>query len=215
MAASVILTQRELLSLSPEVHSQVCEATSAKHKEPVKEIHTLAKDNNLPFTLDDLSSENNPTNLIFTNVIHQSDSPLPGSLIVPDPYETYLKLLPDGTIPKTLVVAKESSALQSIFLLVNNQQLIEAIIDLGSQIIAMSKDVCMDLMLIYDPSIILNMQSANGEVNKSLRLACNMMLYVQIHIIHSPAYDNSVDHSIYSLKASLETLRTRSPSGNI
>ena len=54
----------------------------------------------------------------------------------------------------------------------------------------------MDLALIYDPSIILNMQSANGEVDKSLGLARNVAmrirnitLYVQIHIIRSPAYD--------------------------
>ena len=60
----------------------------------------------------------------------------------------------------------------------------------------MSEDVCMDLALIYDPSIILNMQSANGEVDKSLGLARNVpmrigniTLYVQIHIIRSPAYD--------------------------
>ena len=111
MAASVTLTQCKLLSLSLEVHPQVHEATSAKHKEPAKEIHTLVKDEDLPFALDNPLLENNPPNSIFTNVIHQSDSPLPGSLIVPDPYETYLKSLPDGTIPETLVVAKESSAL--------------------------------------------------------------------------------------------------------
>jgi hypothetical protein len=60
----------------------------------------------------------------------------------------------------------------------------------------MSEDVCMDLTLIYDPTIILNIQSANGEVNKSLGLARNVpmrigeiTLYVQIHVIQSPAYD--------------------------
>ena len=49
---------------------------------------------------------------------------------------------------------------------------------------------------LYDPSIILNMQSANGEVNQSLGLARNVAmqignitLYIQIHIICSPAYD--------------------------
>jgi hypothetical protein len=94
------------------------------------------------------------------------------------------------------VVAKESSALRSIFPLIDNQQHIEAIIDPGSQIIAMAEEVCIDLGLIYDPSIILNMQSANGEVDPSLGLARNVpmrigdiTLYVQIHIIRSPAYD--------------------------
>jgi hypothetical protein len=60
----------------------------------------------------------------------------------------------------------------------------------------MSEDVCMELALIYDPSIVLNMQSANGEVNQSLGLARNVpmqigeiTLYVQIHIIRNLAYN--------------------------
>ena len=60
----------------------------------------------------------------------------------------------------------------------------------------MAEDVCMDLTLIYDPAIILNMQSANGSIDKSLGLARNVpmrigdiTIYVQIHIIRNPAYD--------------------------
>jgi hypothetical protein len=192
MLISVMLTQRKLLSLSPEVCSQVREATLAKRsapKEPVKEIHTLAEDDNLPSALDDLAAENNYPNLIFTNAIHQPATPPPGSLIIPDPYEMDLKSLPNGATPETLVIAKESSALRSIYPLVDNQQHIESII-------AMSEDVCMDLALIYDLLIILNMQSVNGEVNKSLGLVRNVpmrigdiTLYIQIHIIRSPAYN--------------------------
>ena len=55
---------------------------------------------------------------------------------------------------------------------------------------------CMELGLIYDPAVILNMQSANGEVDRSLGLARNVpiqigdiTLYVQIHVICNPAYD--------------------------
>jgi hypothetical protein len=60
----------------------------------------------------------------------------------------------------------------------------------------MSEAVCHDIGLAYDPSIKLNMQSANGEVDQSLGLARNIpckinsiTLYLQIHIIRSPAYD--------------------------
>lgn len=60
----------------------------------------------------------------------------------------------------------------------------------------MAEDVCLDLGLAYDPAVVLHMQSANGEINKSLGLARNVpmkvgeiTLYVQIHIIRSPAYD--------------------------
>ena len=60
----------------------------------------------------------------------------------------------------------------------------------------MAEEICMELGLIYDPAVILNMQSANGEVDQSLGLAHNVpiqigdiTLYVQIHVIRNPAYD--------------------------
>jgi hypothetical protein len=63
-------------------------------------------------------------------------------------------------------------------------------------IIAMSETVCHNIGLAYDPSIKLNMQLANGEVDQSLSLSHNVpckintiTLYLQIHIIRSPAYD--------------------------
>ena len=203
MEAPVTLTQRKLLSLSPEVRSQVREATSAKRttaKEGnAKEIHTYAEDSSLAEAFDDIDTADSqyqlPTATLF-NSVHQPKTPPPGSIVVPDPYEIYLKSLPQGAVPDRLVVAKESSALRSIHPLVDHQRHVEAILDPGSQIIAMAEDICFDLGLIYDPAIVLNMQSANGEVDQSLGLARNvplqigdMTLYIQIHIIRSPAYD--------------------------
>jgi hypothetical protein len=81
-------------------------------------------------------------------------------------------------------------------MVIDNREEVEGIIDPGSQIIAMSEAVCHDIGLAYNPSIKLNMQSANGEVDQSLSLARNVpckinsiTLYLQIHIIRSPAYD--------------------------
>ena len=208
MATQVTLMQRELLSLSPEVRAQVREATSNRQTPPNKEmtnkdINVLADDPELFAAFDDLNDDNDndkgPTASTFVNsifVLSASSAPPGGSLVIPDPYKTYLKTLPPGAVPDTLVVAKESSALRSIFPLVDHQQHIESIIDPGSQIVAMSEEVCMELCLIYNPTIILNMQSANGEVNRSLGLARNVplqigdiTLYIQIHIIRNPAYD--------------------------
>ncbi|KIM72967.1 hypothetical protein PILCRDRAFT_15665 [Piloderma croceum F 1598] len=203
MEALVTLTQRELLSLSPEVRSQVREATSAKRttaKEGnAKEIHTYAEDSSLAEAFDDIDTTDSqyqlPTATLF-NSVHQPKTPPPGSIVVPDPYEIYLKSLPQGVVPDRLVVTKESLALRSIHPLVDHQRHVKAILDPGSQIIAMAEDICFNLGLIYDPAIVLNMQSANGEVDQSLGLARNvpiqigdMTLYIQIHIIHSPAYD--------------------------
>ncbi|ETW85607.1 hypothetical protein HETIRDRAFT_43873, partial [Heterobasidion irregulare TC 32-1] len=50
--------------------------------------------------------------------------------------------------------------------------------DLGSQVIAMSEGICNKLALIYDPEIVLNMQSANGKIDRSLGLACNLLFLI-------------------------------------
>jgi hypothetical protein len=118
------------------------------------------------------------------------------SITVPNVYETYINSLAPGESPIPLNVAQESHALRSITMVIDNREEVEGIIDPGSQIIAMSEAVCHDIGLAYDPSIKLNMQLANGEVDQSLGLSRNVpfkintiTLYLQIHIIWSPAYD--------------------------
>jgi predicted aspartyl protease len=111
------------------------------------------------------------------------------SITVPDVYETYINSLALGERPIPLNVTQESHTLRSITMVVDNRE-VEGIIDPGSQIIAMSEAVCHDIGLAYDPSIKLNMQSANGEVDQSLGLSRNVpckinsiTLYLQINII--------------------------------
>jgi hypothetical protein len=60
----------------------------------------------------------------------------------------------------------------------------------------MSEAVSHNLGISYDPSIQLNMESANGGIDHSLGLARNILcrfgditLYLQIHVIREPAYD--------------------------
>ena len=50
----------------------------------------------------------------------------------------------------------------------------ECIVDPGSQIIARSEAVCHNLVLIYDPTIQLNMQTANSKIDQSLGLVRNV-----------------------------------------
>ena len=113
-----------------------------------------------------------------------------------DPVETYIELLPPSEPPVTLTVAKEAQSIWSIAMLMDNKEEIECIVDSGSQIISMSAEIANSLGIIYDPNIILNMQSANGTMDKSLGLARNVpcsigdiTFYLQIHILRSPAYD--------------------------
>ncbi|EED77375.1 predicted protein, partial [Postia placenta Mad-698-R] len=109
-------------------------------------------------------------------------------------------VLPNGSFcPRTIpefTVARDSNAIRSIIALVDNKEQIECIVDPGSQIVAMSEEVCLGLNLLFDPTIQLNMQSANGEVDRSLGLIRNVpfrigeiVLYLQAHVIRNAAYD--------------------------
>jgi hypothetical protein len=79
---------------------------------------------------------------------------------------------------------------------INYQDTIKSIIDPGSEIIVMSKDICHDLGLSYDLTIHMNLTSANGKVDQSLGLSHNVpchiadiTLFLQIHIVQKPAYN--------------------------
>ncbi|PBK63416.1 hypothetical protein ARMSODRAFT_894615, partial [Armillaria solidipes] len=93
-------------------------------------------------------------------------------------------------------VAKDSQVLHSVFPLVNGVKKLESLYDTGSQIVSMSEHIADRLGLIYDPDIVINMQSTNKQVEKSLRMAKNITflfgditVYLQVHIIRDPAYN--------------------------
>ena len=93
-------------------------------------------------------------------------------------------------------VVAESNSLRAVLPVIDGQEKVEAILDLGCQIVAMLEEVCMALALPYDPDIQLNMVSANGGVDQSLSLAWNVpfmvgkiMLYLKMHILRLPGYN--------------------------
>jgi hypothetical protein len=167
-APLVTLSSEELFTISPEVHNQLREAITPKR------------------VLNKMIS----THTLIEQVPDDEETSIP----VPDVY--YINSLAPGERPIPLNVAQELHALWSIMMVVDNREEVEGIIDPGSQIIAMSEAVCHDIGLVYDSSIKLNMQLSNGEVDQSLGLSRNIpckintiTLYLQIHIIWSPAYD--------------------------
>ena len=223
MEAPITITQRELLSLSPEVRSQVRDATTTK-RVPNKENVTIqsmvqthevidltadeiidltGEDEVIDLTMDDevidlTRDSRSPSVPSFAVPSAHYRTPPAGSLVVPDPYETYIRTLGPGQKPDAdkLTVANDSVAIRSILALIDNSMKVECILDPGCQIIAMSERICHEIGLAYDPAIRLNMQSANGEVNQSLGLARNVpfrvgniTFYLQVHIIQTPAYD--------------------------
>jgi hypothetical protein len=198
MDVPITITQRELLSLSPEVRSQVRDVTTTRrvpNNPPTTTQNALQLDEDL--NEDDLDDATADSMLSHPWCGHKRPPPRDG-IIVPDPIERYYRSLQPGEAPDPdrLVIAKESSAVRSIFAVIDSTKRKECILDPGCQIVAMSEDTCHELSLVYDPMIRLNMQSANGTTDWSKGLARNVpfaigsiTLYMQVHVIGSPAYD--------------------------
>jgi len=155
---SVTISPKELLSLSPEIQQKMRDAVMPKRVLTSNESATVATHYNsevpLSFAEEDIDSGPVKTDngiLSPAQIISQDRTPPPSAIIIPDPYKTYLNSLGPGITPDVLTVAKESHALRSLTMLVDNQTHIESIINPGSQIIAMSDAVCHDLGLHYDP----------------------------------------------------------------
>ena len=191
MEQSITITARELLSLSPEVRAQVRDVTTTRR------VPTAPG----PIALQTVIYEDEgELDTAPAFALRHSDSFVPpqGSLIVEDPIEMYYESLEPGEIPSLdrLTVAKESTAIRSVYALVDTCQKKECTVDPGCQVIAMSEATCHSLGLAYDPKIRLNMESANGTFDWSLGLARNVTfligtitLYLQVHIIRSPSYE--------------------------
>ena len=219
MDSQITITQCELLLLSPEVRNQVHKATSNQHIVRTGTPPTPVDQNLLKvFTHIEVTDDEDdcdrhdtsclaampatystaalsPTMKTLTPALSNAE-PLPGAIIIEDLYEVYLHTTLEDCSSNCLTVAKESSALCTILLLINHNQYIKLVLDPSSQVIAMSEATCHALALIYDPHIHLHMQLANCEVDETLVLAHNVpiligdiTLYVQFHIVCNLAYD--------------------------
>ena len=102
--------------------------------------------------------------------------------IIANPLETYLHKHPgdSNAADSKIIVAAESRALRTILPVVDGQDKVEAILDLGCQVVAMSEEICNALALHYDPTIRLHMMSTNGSVDQSLGLAWNVYSLLEI-----------------------------------
>ncbi|KAJ7163438.1 hypothetical protein C8R43DRAFT_1123048 [Mycena crocata] len=125
-----------------------------------------------------------------------------GAIVANDPVLQYLAKLPKGQAPKKIfvmmedqLIGKDSAALRVLYPLINGQGEEEAILDGGSQIVSMALATAMDMGVPWDPDITIFMQSANGQVEKTVGLAKNIpyrfgdiTIFLQVHVIKDPAY---------------------------
>jgi gag-polyprotein putative aspartyl protease len=197
METPITLTQRELLSLSPEVRAQVAEVT-IKKRVP-RDQSALVMIEEIPDEEEPISRKTEETRDKYKPAAFAvtARTPPDNATIIADPYEVFLRENACATHPvEPVQVAAESNVLRAILPVVDGQDKVEAILDPGCQIVAMSEEVCNALALPYDPTIRLSMVSANGGVNQSLGLARNIpfvvgeiTLYLQVHVLRAPAYD--------------------------
>lgn len=124
-------------------------------------------------------------------------SNLPADAIVAsDPYYQFA-LEHNGAVPKEPYRdrARNAESLREIQVQINNVGFENAILDSGSQIVSMSQQVAVEMGLSWNPSLSINMQSANNQLERTLGIAENVkimvggiVVYLQIHIVRNPPY---------------------------
>ena len=195
METPITVTQRELLSLAPEVRARVADVTVKKRvpRDTVPVAQAMVEevtDNDEPSPRSQRLAQATHMPTAFT----AARVPLADATVIADPYEAYLREHKHGE--PDMVVAAESNVLRAILPVIDGQDRVEAILDPGCQIVAMSEEVSNALALPYDPTVRLNMVSANRGIDQSLGLARNVpflvgdiVLYLQVHVLCAPAYD--------------------------
>jgi hypothetical protein len=172
MELPITVTQHKLLSLAPELRTQVTNTTIKWHV-PRDMVQVLIKEINK-------REEENTTQLLhMPAAFATAANPQYQKAITMEPHKQHLKTVQTVQDPQEEVeVAAESNVLHAILPVIDGQDQVEAILDLGCQVVAMSEEVCNTLAITYDLDIRLSMVSANGGVNQSLRLACNISFLV-------------------------------------
>jgi hypothetical protein len=117
-----------------------------------------------------------------------------GHLVASDPVLQYLSDNKEADAQR-LVVALPSEPLRAVYATVNGIDQEECLLDSGSMIVSMAKEVAVQTGLSWDPSVRINMESASNHVEKTLGVARNVCfrmggldLFLQVHILENPPY---------------------------
>jgi hypothetical protein len=208
------VTLADLLKFSPMIRSQVKKRLSvtrvpADQDDPDVDVllGTAEENEKLPFQ-DDPLEQHNPQRApeseeylrvlptVRAWVVKTATQGLPkGAVVIPDPVQQYLENLPTGEVPKKIYVAVDTTSLRAIYPMINGLSEEESIVDGGSQIVCMSEETARRLRLVWDPDFVINVQSANTQLEKTLGLAKNVpfrfddvTLYLQVHIVRQAPY---------------------------
>lgn len=187
----VTVTAREILAISSEV-SKLMKDANTTHKVPNDQVPKTSQKMpiivpaQMSVLMDESSEDIEPANL--------GTDLLDNTAVVNDSFLAYYNAT--GGLPKGAVTAVVSEAIRAVRPTIAQRRTVEALIDPGCSIVSMSDALCRELALLYDPGIVLPLQSANGQVNHTLGLAPNVpftfgdiTLYLQVHIVENPPFE--------------------------
>ncbi|KAG6893831.1 hypothetical protein C0995_015893, partial [Termitomyces sp. Mi166 len=178
----------------------------------ISEIPDDSTDDALPFP--GKSPPGTSANHSNANSLSASVTEPKGTVGAVDPVEAFYSHWPLEH-RASLCIAKDTNSLRAIMAVIDGKE-VECIVDSGLQIVSMSEEIAHHLGLVYDPMVVLNMQSANGAIDQSRGLARNvpctiagLTIYLQVHVISQPAYDILLDKPFDVLTRSIvRTLST-------
>ncbi|KAG6859107.1 hypothetical protein C0995_012887 [Termitomyces sp. Mi166 len=130
----------------------------------ISEIPNDGTDNVLPFP--GKSPPSMSANHSNTNSLSASITEPKGTVGVVDPVEAFYSHWPLEHCA-SLCIAKDTDSLRAIMAVIDGKEEVECIVDSRSQIVSMSEEIAHHLGLVYDPTVVLNMQSANGAIDQS------------------------------------------------
>jgi hypothetical protein len=121
----------------------------------------------------------------------------PNAIVHRDVVDQFIKDRPEERDKKIIIVGRRADDLRVTYPSINNsEQLVECIMDNGSQIVSMDTRVAAGLHLSWDPDVVIHMQSANGSLSPTQGLARNVpfkfgeiVVFLQVHIIDKCPYD--------------------------
>lgn len=191
METPVLLTARDIMVVSSEVSKLMREMNTPRKVNVETQPNPRPRPGIIPGHLVVFGKENKPLTSMPCNL--NTNLP-PTTTVINDPILAYYHAtgeLPDGTI-----VGHATEPIRAVRPTIAGLREVEAIIDSGCSLVSMSDRICRELALLYDPSIKIPLQSANGQVDETLGLAPNVpfmfgeiTLYMQVHIVRDPPFD--------------------------
>ncbi|KIY52116.1 hypothetical protein FISHEDRAFT_35754 [Fistulina hepatica ATCC 64428] len=122
---------------------------------------------------------------------------------------------PPAPIPEPFYAGVDFVAIRTVLPTVNNREEVELILDHGSQIVTVSATCSKKLSLAYNPNISVQLQSANGEFNRTLGVACNVpfkfesvKVYLQCHVVETNAYEILLGRLFFTLTTSIMNIHS-------